>query len=98
MLGTFPITIVTAIVSPTALASPSIAAAKIPDLAYGNTALEMTSHFVAPRDNIASLEIADTVGIIIIAKITPAVKKSSPKGVPEKKGINPRYLFRGIST
>jgi hypothetical protein len=32
-----------------------------------------------------------------MAKIMPAVKKSNPNGVPLKIGIQPKYVFRGIS-
>src|SRR5579864_916702 len=91
----FPISIVTAMVSPTALPRPSIDAPIRPDLEYGITASLKTSHFVAPSmyaaslwlfgtASIISLEIADIVGIIMMARTMLAVKISKPNGLPEK--------------
>ena len=97
----FPIIIVTAIVSPTALPRPRTIAPKIPARAYRSTASRVVSHRVAPRLSAASrwfpgtarrasLETAETVGMIMIARMTPAANLSVPIGVPWKMGSHPR--------
>ena len=104
-----PISIATAIVSPTARPKPSIIAPNMPDLPYFSTQRFVTSHFVAPmlyapsRMELGtavrtSFEIDAIVGIIIIAKMTPAVRMPKPVGVPLNIGIQSRYLDNGIST
>lgn len=102
-----PISIVTAIVSPNALPNESKIPAKIPDLTYGTITLLITSYFVAPRENAASLISAGTMlitslpidaeyGIIINANIREAVKIPTPTGIiPSFNSIN---LITGIKT
>ena len=78
-------TIVTAIVSPIARPRPSIAAPEMPAREYGRTARRIISQRVAPSASAASLlsagtvamtsrEIAETIGRIMIARISPAMK------------------------
>ena len=55
MIGAFPVSIRTAIVSPMALPIPSMMAADTPDTAAGRTTLTMDSHLVAPIAREASL-------------------------------------------
>ena len=85
MVGAFPITSVTAIVSPIARPSPSMAAPEIPAREYGITAVRIISQRVAPSARAASLWssgtveitsrlIAVTIGRIMIARISPAMK------------------------
>ena len=99
--GRFPITIVTAIVSPSARPSPRITAPKMPDRAYGSTALVIISQRVAPSASIASRcesgtavmtsrEMATTVGRIMSVRITPAANSPTPNGGPAKIGIQPK--------
>ncbi len=54
-IAEFPQTIITAMVSPTALPIPSIIAADIPDMAAGVTTFIVVSHLVAPMAMDASL-------------------------------------------
>jgi hypothetical protein len=104
-----PITIVTAIVSPSARPRPRIAAPTTPERAYGSTALTATSQRVAPRPNIASRwlfgtelstsrEIETIVGRIMIARITPAAPRPTPKLGPWKKGSQPSVAMSQEST
>src|SRR5205809_476294 len=97
----FPIVIVTAIVSPTARPRPRMTAPKIPARAYLRTATRVVSHRVAPRLNAASRwlsgtarrasrETAEMVGMIMIARMTPAVNLSVPMAFPWKMGKNPK--------
>ena len=83
--GALPITSVTAIVSPIARPRPSIAAPVMPAREYGRTAMRIISQRVAPSASAASLcstgtvaitsrEIAETIGRIMIARISPAMK------------------------
>ena len=78
-------TSVTAIVSPIARPRPSIAAPVMPEREYGSTAIRIISQRVAPSASDASLrsggtvemtsrEIAETIGRIMIARISPAMK------------------------
>ena len=78
-------TIVTAIVSPIARPRPSIAAPEMPAREYGSTAMRIISQRVAPSASAASLscggtvamtsrEMAETIGRIMIARISPAMK------------------------
>ena len=80
-----PITRVTAIVSPIARPSPSIDAPTIPEREYGRIAVRIISQRVAPSASAASLwsggtvaitsrVIAETIGTIMIARISPAMK------------------------
>ena len=55
MAGLFPVTIMTAIVSPMALPIPRMAAAEIPDIAAGTMTLIVVSQRVAPMARDASL-------------------------------------------
>ncbi len=85
----FPITIVTAIVSPNARPNPRITAPTIPDRAYGTTAVQAASHRVAPRPKAASRWLAGTArrtsrdtdmmyGITMIARMIPAASIEFP--------------------
>ena len=85
IVGALPITSTTAIVSPIARPSPSIAPPVIPGRAYGSTDIRIISQRVAPSASAASLfssgtvamtsrEIAETIGRIMIARIRPARK------------------------
>ena len=87
--GRLPITIVTAIVSPSARPSPSTHAPKMPTRAAGSTTRVAVSHFVAPSAidasrrsrgiaAITSREIAVTVGTIMSARMIPAVSSPTP--------------------
>ena len=73
----------------------------MPARAYRSTASRVVSHRVAPRLRAASRwfpgtarrasrETAETVGMIMIARITPAANLSVPIGVPWKMGSHPR--------
>ena len=55
MSAAFPMTIVTAIVSPIARPRPSIAAPEMPAREYGSTAILIISQRVAPSASAASL-------------------------------------------
>lgn len=76
--GTFPATIITAIVSPKALENPSITAATIPNLARRITTRLVVCQRVAPRVNDASRKpcgtalITSSVKAIIIGKTITA--------------------------
>jgi len=52
--GRLPITIATAMVSPSARPSPRITAPITPETPNGNTAIRTISHLVAPKANAAS--------------------------------------------
>ena len=105
----FPISIVTAIVSPTARPNPRMDAPISPVFAYGNIASRNISHLVAPSMYAASRcccgtaiktsrDTAETVGIIIMASTTLAVSMSRPSGVPEKnQTLSPNISFNGFS-
>ena len=78
-------TIVTAIVSPIARPRPSIAAPEIPAREYGRIAVRIISQRVAPSASAASLwsggtvditsrVMAETIGRIMIASTSPAMK------------------------
>ncbi len=80
-----PITSTTAIVSPSARPRPSIAPPVMPGREYGSTAMRIISQRVAPSASAASLcsagtvaitsrAIAETIGRIMIARISPATK------------------------
>src|SRR6058998_1540494 len=105
----FPIVIVTAIVSPTARPRPRMVAPKIPARAYRRTATRVVSQRVAPRLKAASRwlsgtarrasrETAEMVGMIMTARMTPAVNLSVPMGFPWKMGRNPKMLWTTGST
>ena len=107
--GRLPMTIVTAIVSPSARPSPRMTAPMIPERAYGRTAFVIISQRVAPSASIASRcesgtavmtsrEIATMVGRIIRVRITPAVNRPTPNGGPAKIGIQPRVSTTHAST
>ena len=53
--ATFPVTIITAIVSPIALPNPRMIAADTPDMAAGKTTFMVVSHLEAPIASDASL-------------------------------------------
>ena len=89
MSARLPITIVTAIVSPSARPKPRITAPKIPARELLRTAIFIISHWVQPRPSAASRcewgmarktsrEIEEIVGMIMIARITPAVSIPTP--------------------
>src|SRR5208283_5902388 len=97
ILATFPITIVTAIVSPIARPKASTMAAIIPVRANGKTAVLMVSQPVAPRAVQASRWLRGTAvitsritddpyGIIIIASMIPVVNIPRPLVGPWKNG------------
>src|SRR3989441_2242048 len=105
----FPIVMVTAIVSPTARPRPRMMAPKIPARAYRRTATRVVSHRVAPRLKAASRwlsgtarrasrDTAEMVGMIMIARMTPAVNLSVPMGFPWKMGRNPKMSWTTGST
>ena len=82
-------TIVTAIVSPSARPSANTQAPKMPTRAAGSTTRVAVSHFVEPRAidasrksrgmaAMTSREIAVTVGTIINARMIPAVSNPTP--------------------
>ena len=85
MAGSLPITIVTAIVSPSARARARKTDPMMPSRANGRTALKVDSHFVAPKASAASRCSRGTArsasretemmnGKVMIARITPAVR------------------------
>src|SRR5579863_433707 len=99
--GRLPITMVTAIVSPSARPSASTHAPKMPTRAAGKTTFIAVSHFVDPSAieasrksrgiaAMTSREIAVTVGRIINAKMIPPVSRPTPRIGPEKSGVQPR--------
>jgi len=103
--GVFPITIVTAIVSPSALASARTIDPNIPLLAYGKEIFLSVSHRVAPSAYIPSFNGTGTVlstsvdtdmmnGTIMIARIREAVRRPTPSAYPWKIGRNPN-AFEG---
>ena len=55
MMAEFPVTIITAMVSPMALPTPRMIAAEIPEMAAGTTTFVVVSHLVAPMARDASL-------------------------------------------
>ena len=84
-----PMTMVTAMVSPSARPRPRMTAPMMPDRANGRTARQMTSQRVAPSANIASRwlpgtawmtsrEMVTIVGRIMIVRMTPAEKRPTP--------------------
>ena len=88
MIGELPVTIITAIVSPTARPSPSSAALRIPDFAPVRT-MRIDSHCVAPSasaasrcesgmDFITSREMEVMMGRIMIVRITIAAIMPNP--------------------
>ena len=89
MVGREPITRATAIVSPIARPRPSITAPTMPPIEWGSTAPVIISHRVAPRASapsrsvcgqvsITSREIEVMIGVIITARISPAVMNVRP--------------------
>ena len=87
--GEEPITSATAIVSPIARPSPSSTAPTTPPWLCGQTAPRIISHRVAPSAYAPSLSIAGTVamtsrdsevtiGVIMKARMMPAVKNEAP--------------------
>ena len=101
-------TIVTAIVSPTALPSPSNVAPNNPDLASDKIILDVSQR-VAPSANAASRcavgiafrtsrEIDVIIGRIMIARINPAASIPNPYGAPLNNGRNFKFLDNKGST
>src|SRR5882762_3168833 len=89
IVGLLPMTMVTAIVSPSARASARNTEPKIPMRAAGTTTFQVDSHFVAPRANAASRwsrgtasrtsrDTERTNGTIMIARTIPAVRNPMP--------------------
>ena len=87
--GVLPMTICTAIVSPTARASPRMTAVKIPGSAVGISTCQIVCQRVAPRatdassreagtERSASSEMLITVGRIMIPRINPAANRPNP--------------------
>ena len=92
----------TAIVSPKARPKPRIIAPIMPELAAGNSTRQMVSQRVAPRAMEAlrnsggtvsktSRLIAEMVGTIMIARITPAISILGPKGWVLNKGNQAKF-------
>src|SRR5271157_160346 len=89
MRRAFPATIMTAMVSPTALPIPRMKLARIPDRAAGRTTLQMVCHLVAPIAMDASLYVGGTlinesneilmiVGRIIIPSTAEVARMEKP--------------------
>ncbi|HEV2736391.1 MAG TPA: hypothetical protein VGV85_16215 [Longimicrobiaceae bacterium] len=105
--GRLPITMVTAMVSPSARPSPRMVAPMIPGVAYGSTTCQVISQRVAPsasapsrctRGTAASTsrDTAEMKGITMIARITPADRMLTPYAGPRKSGtVSPRVLASG---
>ena len=96
-----PITIATAIVSPSARPSPRIIAPITPVMPYGITAVFTISHLVAPSASAASRCVCGTTrktsvqtdeiyGMIMIARITPADSMPTDTFGPWKNGSQPK--------
>ena len=86
----------TAIVSPIARPRPSITAPTRPPLLCGSTAPLIISHRVAPSASAASFSLGGVVsitsrasdvmiGVIMIARMMPAVRKLGPSRVPKMR-------------
>jgi hypothetical protein len=99
----FPMTIVTAIVSPSARPSARITAPRIPGLA-ASRATAIDSAWVAPSASDASRsvfgvarstsrEMETTVGTTMMPRMIPAFRMPIPKGAPLKRGMNPRFAM-----
>src|SRR5256885_4966256 len=97
--GRLPMTIVTAIVSPSARPRASTAAPKIPALAAGRITLALVSHHVAPSATddsrspcgtarSTSREMAESVGRIITASTRDALKRLVWRGLPPNHPID----------
>ena len=93
--GLFPITIATAMLSPSALPVASVIAVWIPARAPGRTALLVTCHRVAPSASAASRSAVGTlaiavrlratmVGNVITARTTEARRTLGPYATPRK--------------
>ena len=91
MMGEFPVTIRTAIVSPTARPMPRMSAAVMPERAEGTTTCEMVCHRVVPRARepsrysfgtaeMASSETLMIVGRAMMPKRTEPASQVSPVG------------------
>src|ERR1700723_3317329 len=103
MTGWLPITIVTAIVSPSARPSPKITDPIMPIRALRSTPIRSISQRVAPSAStasrwftgtarITSLLIELITGKIMIARITLAVNIPTPKFGATKRPVQPRYF------
>jgi hypothetical protein len=104
-------TMATAIVSPSARPSPSIAAETMPGRPKGSTARRIISQRVAPSARAASScsagacrntsrQIAVMIGRIMTASTSAAVRivRPVPLAVPPKNGIQPRYSLSHTKT
>ena len=106
--GRLPMTIVTAIVSPTARPKPSMIAPAMPGAPPASTT-RVVSQRVAPKASAASRcetgtaastsrMTAETIGVTMIASMTPPVRSPRPVAVPRKSGSQPNQLCKGGST
>ena len=104
----FPITMVTAMVSPSARPSPRITAPRMPGRAT-STVSAMASARVAPSASAdsrsargmatrISREIDTIVGRIITPSTREALSMPMPKGAPRKSGRNPPWAISHGST
>src|SRR5260221_4041882 len=93
-------------VSPTARPKPSMIAATMPDLEGGSTASLIISHRVAPTARAASRssfgtvlktsrQIAEMIGVIIKARMRPAVKKFRDEAKWAKNRMEGRWVESG---
>ena len=98
--GLLPMTMVTAIVSPSARPRARITAPEMPARPYGKTTCQIVSHFVAPRASepsrcicgtadSTSRETAAMKGSTMMARINPRQHPQPVEG-PEKSGRKPR--------
>src|SRR5579863_4846331 len=104
ILGLLPMTMVTAMVSPSARASARNTEPKMPILAAGTTTFQVDSHLVAPRASAASRwsrgiasrtsrDTESTNGTIMMARTIPAVRKPIPYAGPLNRGRYPSVFF-----
>ena len=107
--GRFPITMVTAMVSPSARPSPRMIPPRIPARALRKTPTRIISQRVAPSASTPSLcccgttsstsrVIDEMMGMIIIARMIPAANMPIPYGAPVNSPVHPSVLPRNGST
>ena len=105
--GRFPMTIVTAIVSPNARPRPRIVAPKMPGMQCCPITIRSISQRVPPSESTASFCLWGTVastsrltdrmnGMIMIERRTPPASMLGPYTGPLKRGIQPRYFVTGF--
>src|SRR5260221_9825424 len=97
---------VTAMVSPSARPRARMVAPKMPAGEAGRIPRQVVSHQVAPRaveasfrppgtDRMTSRDTEARVGRTITARTSAAQKRLVGRGVPAKRGIQPRWLLSG---